>query len=474
MKLKIFPSKEKTFSQTFIGYLMVCVFFIAFFYLFFSQMPIGDDILSMFKNSITFYLDDFKNNTTLELEKIQSITDITTEITQQYMVWHARVIPKIVHYISMLSPSIVSSLFNSATLVLICLVSASLICDCRFKDVFAYPSSIAYIGIIGIWYSKGLDYIRMQMFLSMYALPALCFLLYYKLHRTLLKGNYSTSRFKILTLTIFGIITGSMHEIFSMYVLIWVILEMMVPIYFGKFSIKKLIFHSGYLFGLLTCILAPGNFSRISQSHEETISNSLYEKILTSFSAHFNAIRGNGMWISDFLTITTLLFSLYVFNKRIRKIGVKLTLIELISDTGSYIAIFIFSICIWSVFGYMPKYALLFPRLIFYISIAIYIRKNFQSKYSCSEYMKIGTLIIFIFFISLNFGWLRRETEVTLARMALINEARLLNQDEVIIPAYDEIGKFSLFSYTNNHHQKFDTPYSIKFYGTRLIVEGIE
>jgi hypothetical protein len=88
--------------------------------------------------------------------------------------------------------------------------------------------------------------------------------------------------------------------------------------------------------------------------------------------------------------------------------------------------------------------------------------------------MKIGTLIIFIFFISLNFGWLRRETEVTLARMALINEARLLNQDEVIIPAYDEIGKFSLFSYTNNHHQKFDTPYSIKFYGTRLIVEGIE
>ncbi len=471
LKQKYSCNTKKTFSPIYIGYFIVCVFFIAFFYLFFSQMPIGDDISSMFKNSINDYLDDFKDTTTPNTEMVTSFKDILSEIMQQYMVWHARIIPKIVHYTSMLSPPIVSSLFNPIILLLICLVSSSLICDCRLKEVFNYPLSIAYIGIIGIWYSKGIDYIRMQIFLSMYALPALCFLVYYKSHRNLLKVNYSTSKAKIATLTIFGIITGSMHEVFSIYVLIWVILEMMVPIYHKKISIKKMLFHTGYLFGLLSCMLAPGNFYRLGQSHEETISNSLYSKLYSSLSAHFNAVRGNGMWISDFLTIFTLILALSVFIIRVKKIGMKSSFIELLSDTGSYIVIFIGSILIWSVFGYMPKYALFFPRLIYCISLALYVKNNYPSQSFRSEYNVLASLSLCLLFIILNYGWLSQETKVTLLRQKLINKALLSNDEMVIIPAYNEVGNFSLFSDTNDHHKKFNTPYSIQFYGTHLIVK---
>ena len=177
------------------------------------------------------------------------------------------------------------------------------------------------------------------------------------------------------------------------------------------------------------------------------------------------------MWISDFLTIFTLILALSVFIIRVKKIGMKSSFIELLSDTGSYIVIFIGSILIWSVFGYMPKYALFFPRLIYCISLALYVKNNYPSQSFRSEYNVLASLSLCLLFIILNYGWLSQETKVTLLRQKLINKALLSNDEMVIIPAYNEVGNFSLFSDTNDHHKKFNTPYSIQFYGTHLIVK---
>lgn len=447
--------------------LVVIFFSILLFTVAYYQDPIGDDVLSKYENTISFYLDESVDEIG---SSITTFEQIVNAMFRFYNVWSGRV----VGYFIMLLGGIILQPFNSALMtlcyILVGFICAALIFDSA-KKPFQHSLVLLIIYIFMFWYNEAMGYMLMWVLFSIYGVTMLlCYLYIYQIQK-IERLNVEIKYRYVILMNIFGFITGLTHEILVAIVGGIVLFYLLDHVLHKDFSHKQILPHIGLCIGFLISFFAPGNFNRLLQSHDQSIRTTrIFVRMLSSLKAHVYFLKTESYFSMCIMIVLIALF-IIGFIKLSVKVGLRDAIRNIYQNNKMFIVGGFLSIIGWGISPSVPSYG-----LVFWLGIAlIFLFRNLTVMFgffSNGKFNAVLSALIIAIILIMNVSWIRDYRSATIERRTLIRNAIQDGRSEVFVPRYPDntSNSITMWGYRNNQ-ENFDTVYYIKYYGIHIKVE---
>lgn len=458
---QVIEKKSLIFGCAVIG---VVWFFICFFS--WINEPIGDDVLCYYDGALTYYLDEFEDNSG---EKIGNFPQIFRLLEFVYTHWSGRMPGYFINYVGKLLPKAIQAFFTASVFVSNILLAVRIVYK-KWFDTLSKPFIFGMLFLVVYWYRWDVYYTYMWTMVTIYSFGIMFCLLYYNLAVTDYENDKRHSPWLLMIL---GVIAGFSHEVISFCVIAIIGTRWLINVLRKREKWNEVFRHLGFGIGYLFCFFAPGNFYRQAQSHD-TITLAYADRLKNSWDSHKGVLNSNATGNLIFILFAILAFIALgvLIERRNRK-----AVFEVLCDIVPFVVGGGTSILVWGMAPRTAPYGLGLWILIVYTIFLkpiseINFFKDLKSRNTIST---VCTVAIMLLFIGANAKEVWYYSRVSIERRALVKEAVETKMSEVEVPLFD--GDLSpdryLLSYLNNQKQ-YDTEYYIRYYGTRLVVSAVE
>jgi hypothetical protein len=443
--------------QIWYGLIMLAVVFLLIAFFVFINEPIGDDVLGHFAGGITYYLDDFDH---VLGDRISSLGQCVNSVILIYRYWSGRMTGYILNAIGVLLPAyilaIISALIYTSNIFL-----AMRIAYKDSKKALEHPLAILISFLAVYWVRDAVYYTYMWTMTSIYSFGVMLCLLYYNL------SVIDDNKHNILLCSIVGFFAGFSHEVISLLLIVMIGIDWAIKVERKNNTWTDILRHAGLGIGYLLCFTAPGNFYRMSQSHDK-IDNTLNERVISSINLHINALIGTKGSRNIFLVM----FVLAVISVIViwRKEG-KIKILRIAIDNIGFVIAGIISILVWSFFASNPPYAMEMWVFMVYVVILRVIDEalkipHFEIINGVCIIMALALLVV------LYSAELKSFAGTAIKRKSLIKEAVYNGDSQVTVPKYDEDILSYRYSLNDlNNQEEYDSAHYRAYYGIRIVIE---
>ena len=446
--------------------LCVLVMFAYSFWFLLIREPIGDDVMGLFDKGISFYLDEMDDTIG---ERITTVPQAFGAVKLLYTKWSGRIVGYAFNEINGLLSSTIKAVIGACILngnVLLMLVIAY----GSLKKASFHPLMYTVLFLAMYWYRPLGFYEYMWTMISVYEIPLMACLIFCTY---LLRNGYEEKQ--IGTAIFLGLIAGASNEVCVALTIALLGIRWLYGIAKKEFDLNSLTYYIGLFVGTLLCVLAPGNFNRMRQSHDDVLkSTPIALRVKNSIGAHKDMLISGNTALRIMITII-LVTALALTVRFVIKYG-REGIAYIWREIYPFVVAGVASIAVWGVMPRTPAYGLSFWIGLVYIAIAKVIRITLPHKVNEKGLVEILSgclgLALIISFLLGNTGWLIRHMEYTEHRMQLIKEAASEGKEEILIPAYpdDAIGPIVEQGCLNEQEQ-YDADHYLAYYGIHIIIE---
>lgn len=448
--------KDLYFGTAILFVIFVIIYVFSLFY-----EPIGDDILTYFDRGITLYLDNVESTLGHRFCSIRQVINSTAYI---YKVWSGRFVGYFFNFIGTLLPKFLLAFFKSLILFLNVFFTVRIV----KKDTISVLKTPIYCLLLfmsACWYKYGTFFTYTWTDITIYSLPIMLCLLYYNLEIVDTDKKHS-----LFIITIIGFLAGAAHEVISMQLIVMVGINYIKSFIKKEKTFKSIFRNTGLIIGYAAGFFAPGNFSRIHESHDY-IDTSLFYRIYKSAGMHKALlVNTKGSLIIFSLTFALFVFYFYKLCKNDNNY-----FIRFIWDNLDLLANGIISILVWSIFHHVAPYHIDFWVFTVYAVMFKTIENgiNLLSYHEIEKFCSLLSFMVLLTFILINKNELASFISTSIERTKIINFSQENGLSEATIPAYDEKLSNERYSldYLNNESGDFDSIYYREYYKLKITVE---
>lgn len=446
------------------GLSIVIILFSFMSYYIYIREPIGDDVLGVFSKSYTYYLDDC----TFELgDRVKSISQIVELVVYLYRNWSGRVPGYFVCGFIAMTPRIIQALFISAVYIAVVILALRIVYKST-NEILLHPVSILLLYGVLFWYKYAVAYTYMRTMTSLYLFSLLCGLLYINLYNS--RDIKRDNKLCYFLFQLFGLIVGSCHEVYSAFVISIIGIEWLIEIYQKKTKIKAIFDHVGLVIGYLIGFFAPGNFSRIQETHDKVI-DPFSKRYSNSIFSHKSILIGNRVAKAIFILLI-LFIIISIIYLAIKRRG-KLNLVPLFYSILPYISTCVLSVLIWSIMNHVAIYGLdafiVFSYIIIFQAINYFRPSLYDNNGNFSLLLSIVILFLFTIF---NYQEIKVVDSISNARRRNIEESINKGEEYALLQRYpDNLSADRYFLDYLNGQEHYSTDYYEKYYGVKMIIQ---
>lgn len=453
----------------------ITIGFIAFFIFTASyyRFPIGDDVLHQFTTSYELYTN--AEHPSLGVQVLDFPT-LFESVFLKYFHHSGRV----VGYFLIPFLSIFGHLFISIFSVLIFIgVILLVVKNINFDDnPLIHPVSILLCFLVLFYFHPDIGWLLMWTFTSIYVASLLLLLLFITILRKILENTNRINITNLCLLNILGFIAGLTQEVFAL-TFLFVGFALILKTFVKKKTSKKVFLYLiGLTIGFILCFLAPGNFSRLAESHDSApLAIPIITRFIESLNTHKLSITG--YYFSFIILFPCFLLYCIQLYRRIKSRSTPE--FEDILFVSSIVIIFV-----WAIFPYTPMYGTQGFLCLFLISVFIAFNKfkfgNFPNINQWNIFLYCGLIIASIFtLIKINQPWLNALQNTSIVWQNNIQAAIKKNETEVTVPKFPDLtsNRFTMKNYNNGSYfttdkngsvQEYETEYYKKYFKTKIIV----
>lgn len=434
---------------------IILVFLASFIFLAgYSRPPVGDDVLSQFKDQINFYLDNVESTCG---PQCSSIIDAIIIAKDNYILWGGRLLGFFLLPFRSLVGDVFIAFFTSIIYLAIILLSCYIVRK-SWIEVFSHPLDYVLLFIVTFYLNIGVGYLLMWTMVSIYSLTVLLILIYGIIQDKFYNTNEKRTHVVILY-NLLGFLAGITQEIY-----VGLICVFLLVIFIIKKEKRSQLFryNIGFVFGTLICFFSPGNFNRSMQSHEIALTLSYLQRLKSNIYIHISNLAGVKL-ICALIILIVFAILMYEFFKY-KRLGIKKKLYV-------WLGILVFSIFVWAAVAIPQNYSMFFFVVFSWILIMQLFVDNCEN-YSLLSFKKSGivSICILIGLTIFNAGWLTSNLKTRFAWNQLIDDAVVNHQEMVEVPKFEKgySNRFNMFNY-NNKSEEFLNDYYLKYYKIRVV-----
>ena len=435
--------------------------------------PLGDDVLSQFSNNLNYYLDDYKGNSIGN--QITEASSLYQSVKNNYLNWGGRLVG------AMMLPLL--SIFGQAytaiitgSLYVFLIVIAGLLIFKNVRELFKHPLVIILLFLLLFYFNPSINYLLMWTFTSIYIVSAVLLGTYYYLYKNyLFNDNDLPINSRVIYINIFGFVAGITHEVFSFTILSLVLFLSLQEIYKNKRPLRKIFLHTGLLLGTMVCVLAPGNFVRLANSHDSIRMTQSYivKLFLVTRTTGYTIIGGDIIAFAIIFFLSTIVMLKY--SRKFTK-G-KSNLLLFVKSNYVDMLFLLFVIVTWSFFPYIGSYGTILFQFWFLVVVFknIYVNNGTSiddiiSKYEKSLLGSLTVLSIVIVLCFYNYPWMDSMAKTTIERRTIRENSIKENINNINVPLYDDnySNRFNFYNYNNYKNEENKTEYYFKYYGVYM------
>lgn len=420
----------------------------------YSRPPVGDDVLSQFKNGVNYYLDNEENDCG---QLCSSIIDAFQIAKDTYFLWGGRLLGFFLGSFRTLVGDIFIAIFTSIIYLSIILISCYIVRK-SWIEVFLHPLDYVFLFIVTFYLNIGIGYLLMWTMVTIYSLSVLLILVYGAIQDKFYKTDEKRTSV-IFLYNLLGFIAGITQEIYVGLICVFLLINFIV----NKEERAQIFrYNIGFVLGTLICFFSPGNFNRSLQSHEIALNLSYLQRLEINIYTHFNNLAGI-RYICALFILAVFAFLLYKFL-RYRSLRIDKVLYL-------WMELLVLSVFAWAAVATPQNYSMIFFVVFSWILIMQLFIDNCE-YYSSLSYIKSGivSFCILIVLAFYNTGWLASNFKTRLTWNQLIDDAVVNHQEMVEVPKFEEnySNRFNMNNY-NNNSEEFLTNYYLKYYKVKIV-----
>lgn len=466
LSMRIFRPLPKVakYSLSITALLFVFLFIFSISY---YRQPLGDDVLFQFTKGYNMYLD---NNNGEIGQQITNLPLLMESLKGVYAYHSGRIIGfALIPLLSIFGQTFTAALTGLSFAFLI-LLAAAMIFD-NFNESLKHPLILLSLFLIIFYFNPGVGFLSMWTFTSIYVVSLILLGIYYCVYRiTLICGKQPIAPLPLIGFNALGFFAGLIHQIYGLVFLILVGVLALKEILRNQAPLKRLFRHSGLLLGTIICLIAPGNYVRLINSHDSILmARPFLEKMQGVFATNVRMLAGidySSLLVMIIILFAAALSSRYAYSKTASITrGTKFFWGMHFFKKNAIDIFFLFTITTaWSLVSNMWLYG----ALLFILWFAVVIFKNAVVYWlECDKnlllrvensYAGAFLAIILIFSISiLNFNWMYSMAKTTIERKYLITRAIRDKRLSVEVPRYDDIctNRFTIFTSARENYNNF-------------------
>ena len=451
------------------------ILFILLFITFISyyREPLGDDVLTQFTKGGMLYIDGYKGSVG---NQIKDLSSLCQSVKWFYLNWGGRIVG------ATLMPLL--SLFGftftaiSTGICFVCLILlAGLLIFRNKKELLKHPLVIILLFLFLFYFNPFINFLLMWTFVSIYVVSLILLGTYYYFSQQILVfNNIPLTNRNMILFNFLGFFAGFTHEVFSFTILSLILFLTLKEIIKNKSPIRKLFYHTGLFIGTILCIFAPGNFNRLSGSHDAIpMAQPFITKLYLVFMKTAHAIVGVNK-IS--FIIYAILIAIILIKHTIEITNDKNTLLlSLIKNNCVDMFFLFYVIMVWSIFPYMGAYGTIL--FLFWFSVLIfknvYVYNPGRMDFFISKFeQSLLGLFVVISIVSIlgahDYSWMSSMAKTTIERRIIIKNAIKENVKQVDILLYDAnvSNRFTFYNYNNYERHSNKTESYIKYFGVYM------
>lgn len=453
--MQFFNSYKIRFLISIIGFvfIMVCFFLMCRY-----RFPVGDDVLSQFESTVSYYLDDADTSNAAEFIRITSLSQVFNNARQIYFLWTGRVFQLIMAPALGILGRNFAALFTTFIYGGGVLLGGRLICN-NIKGVFDHPCMVMGLSSLMCLYNYTLGMSIMWTMSIIYGYSLFMYLLIMNITKDLI---YDNKEYNIFFVNLAGFMAGISHELVGA----WFILQLIFVIA-TKINFRNLLgitkYYIGLIIGYCICFWSPGNFNRMHQKHDAGIWRSYSDKLLGSLQVHLKILTDFEGVVGQCIFVFILISAVVAVGFIIKKGKIK----SCFKTLSFFIVNIVIAVFLWAVVSYTPEYGVISALFYFILAFFVFINDFDKNK------LYTGIVLIVLLCVIVDNGiFMHQFVRESLAREAKVMEAVKNNETEVHIDAYssDLNRDFLMKDYTDNSEQ-YSRMYYIKYYGTKIIVD---
>jgi len=443
-------NKALIISNMFSLFLIVLFLFLAEY----SRPPVGDDVLSQFKNGISYYLD---NEECVVGPQCSSVLDAAQIAMDTYFLWGGRLLGFFLGAFRSLIGDVFISVFTSLIYTGVILFSCRIVRK-SWKEVFAHPFDYVFLFFVTLYLSIGIDFLLMWTMITIYSVSVLLILIYGTIQDKFYQTN--ENRLSIIFLyNLLGLVAGITQEIYVALICVFMLVQFIINKE-RRFQIFK--YNIGFVFGALICFFAPGNYNRGLQSHENALKLSYMRRLISNIYIHIRNLAGVKFICVLFMMAIAVFLAIKLIKNRKLQIN---------NILYYWFGLLVFSVFAWAIVATPNSYSTYFFVVFSWIVLLQLFVDNCE-VYNSLSLIKSGTLsALFMLSVTLfNFGWLSSNLKTRLVWNYSIKEAVYNNKESIKVPKFEEkySNRFNMHNY-NNDGEYFKQDFYLKYYQTLVV-----
>jgi hypothetical protein len=459
----------------FFGILTIVVIFIFISVICYIRPPLGDDVLGMFTNGVSYYSIESKNidGGASIGKRVETIADSFIVLYNNYKYWSGRAIGAFL--ISL--PSIWGEIFTallSGIIITSVILAAGILIYGSLKSSLKHSCALIIIFLSTYYFHPGISFSIMWTMISIYSVSILFILCYLIFFRKIIYSEGNIDRLKIILFNVLGFFTGLTHEIYTVSLCFYLLFLSIFGVKIHAVKLKSIFCHIGLILGTAFCVFSPGNFARMKSPHDVRIFNPWIMKAKGAVLTHIVSLVGVYPRVPFFVLLMAFIFMVYTIIMVYRHIKIKVILDKHIREIMfvSFLPVMlIISLLLWSLVSYTPFYGMLLLNIFVFVFIfsTINIFTNYISVH-LFDGNNIFAVIFCCFLIFVNRPWIISNFRTRIEWNRLIKHANADKLKEVHVPKFDEkySNRFNFYNY-NNDEKEFRTDYYMKYYNIEVI-----
>ena len=459
-------------TYTVSGLCLALIFFFIWFAIYYLD-PMGDDVLSQFTHGHQPYMDNYTGGVG---RRVTDLSTLVEHIKQNYLHITGRVVGAILHpLLSLLGLWFTAS--ATAACVVASVLLAGLLVFGNGKELFRHPVIILALFLILYYSNPAIYYLLMWIFASDYVVSLLLLgAYYYRFRQRAAAGVVFSLDRQTIWFNLFGVLAGMTHEVYSFVMLSLVLCQTSVDIVRRKLPVRQLFSHAGLAAGTLVCVLAPGNFSRLSGSHDAFRMSRpylarLFDVVMTTKNSLVGVHRVS-------LGIFVLLMIIVLLKCARSSSGSMNTVLSLLRANAGGLLFLLYFLGVSSLFPYMGSYGAL--PFVFWLAVlllrTVYVYDSGPidqrvSRYETSPLGLLAVLSVLGILCAHEYPWMSSMARTTIERRALVARAIQEHATSVDVPLYEDryANRFNLFNYNNYKiYEENKTEYYIQYFGVYM------
>lgn len=449
-----------------IGLSIICISILAcYIYIIARYRPwIGDDAIFCFEGALSYYINYGKASEPYVGNRITEITQVIGRVIEYYTQWGGRLLTGVVDPLMVIAGKTTSAIITSAIFIGILINSLKLVYK-KTIEIFRHPLELICVGALLLMYNSTMSHSISRVFINLYGLSFMLYFMLLNLNEQCMKNDEVNSG-NIFTMNALGLLAGISHELLG----IWFMIQLLLQTVLTKRDIKSIFIHFRYFCGLAIgytiCVVAPGNFARMKNSHEISAYNTFFDRFLESIKTHIHTFINYEYMGAHILKILIIIFIaafIFLCTKGNHEY------MGWVAEKSIYIAI---SVVLWSIPARASARGM-YGAMVYVLIILLKVIYEAEKEIKYKEYISavLACIVMLLVLRDCN-SWMPSMVKQAVYREKLIALSVEKRYSEIVVPKFsEECDRNVFFLRYVNSQDEMNSVFQIKLNGTHIILE---